>query len=178
MKRTVLVSLQAGLVVTLLAGTAAFWPGAARAHGDAAHAGTKPAVVRKEQKAWGVAAGAKAARRTIAIDMSDAMRYSPAALTVRQGETVRLAITNRGQAMHELVLGTRAELEEHAALMRKFPEMEHDEPWMAHVPPGKTVNIVWTFNRAGSFHFGCLIPGHFEAGMVGTVEVQPAKRQR
>jgi uncharacterized cupredoxin-like copper-binding protein len=41
------------------------------------------------------------------------------------------------------------ELDEHAALMVKFPEMEHDEPYMAHVGPGKSGEIVWTFNLAG-----------------------------
>jgi uncharacterized cupredoxin-like copper-binding protein len=50
--------------------------------------------------------------------------------------------------------------------------MEHDEPYMAHVAPGKTDTIVWQFTRAGEFHFGCLVPGHFEAGMVGTITVK------
>jgi uncharacterized cupredoxin-like copper-binding protein len=51
--------------------------------------------------------------------------------------------------------------------------MEHDEPYMAHVAPGKTGEIIWTFNRAGEFDFGCLIPGHYDAGMVGKVVVKP-----
>ena len=55
--------------------------------------------------------------------------------------------------------------------MKKFPEMEHDEPYMAHVKPGKTETIVWQFSKAGDFNFGCLIPGHFEAGMIGKVAV-------
>jgi uncharacterized cupredoxin-like copper-binding protein len=55
--------------------------------------------------------------------------------------------------------------------MVKFPGMEHDEPYMAHVPAGKTGEIVWTFNRAGEFDFACLIPGHYQAGMVGKVRV-------
>ena len=73
--------------------------------------------------------------------------------------------------MHEFVLGTIAELKEHAELMKKFPKMEHDEPYMAHVSPGKTETIVWQFSKAGEFHFGCLLPGHFEAGMVGKINV-------
>ncbi len=55
--------------------------------------------------------------------------------------------------------------------MLKFPNMEHDEPYMAHVPPGKTGQIVWTFNRAGDFDFACLIAGHYQAGMVGKIIV-------
>jgi len=73
--------------------------------------------------------------------------------------------------MHEFVLGTLPELREHAELMKKFPNMEHDEPYMAHVPPGKTETIVWQFSKDGEFHFGCLLPGHFEAGMVGKINV-------
>jgi uncharacterized cupredoxin-like copper-binding protein len=52
--------------------------------------------------------------------------------------------------------------------------MEHDEPYMAHVGPGKTGEIVWTFNRAGDFDFACLIAGHYQAGMVGKVKVAAA----
>ena len=73
--------------------------------------------------------------------------------------------------MHEFVLCAKKDLDEHAALMMKFPDMEHDEPYMAHVAPGKTGEIVWTFNRAGAFEFACLIAGHYQAGMVGTIKV-------
>lgn len=110
--------------------------------------------------------------RTIRVDMTDAMRFTPAHLTVRRGETVRIVAVNRGQVLHELVLGTREELQKHAELMRRFPEMEHDEPHMVHVKPGKSGAIVWQFSAAGEFAFACLIPGHSEAGMVGTVSVR------
>jgi uncharacterized cupredoxin-like copper-binding protein len=146
----------------------------AHAHGDAGHAG-KPAPVRKEQKAWGIAGEAKAARRTVRFEMTDSMRFTPDRLEVRQGETVRIVVSNKGSAMHEFVLGTREELDAHAALMVKFPGMEHDEPYMAHVPPGKTGEIIWTFNRAGDFDFACLIAGHYQAGMVGKVKVTGSK---
>ena len=58
-----------------------------------------------------------------------------------------------------MVLGTPEELKEHAELMKKFPEMEHDEPHMAHVKPGKSGEIVWQFTKAGEFQFACLHPG-------------------
>jgi uncharacterized cupredoxin-like copper-binding protein len=143
--------------------------GPAAAHGDAAHPKTAPVV--KEQKAWGIAGDAKAVQRTLEITMSDRMRFTPDAITVKRGQTVRLVFHNQGRQLHEFVLGTRQELQDHAALMLKFPDMEHDEPYMAHVPAGKKAQIIWTFNRAGSFDFGCLIPGHFQAGMVGQVTV-------
>ena len=73
--------------------------------------------------------------------------------------------------MHEMVLGTMQDLKEHAEMMKKHPGMQHDEPYMVHVAPGKTRTLVWQFTNAGEFHYGCLIPGHFEAGMVGRIRV-------
>jgi uncharacterized cupredoxin-like copper-binding protein len=49
--------------------------------------------------------------------------------------------------------------------------MEHDEPYMSHVAPGKTETMIWQFTKAGEFYFGCLVPGHFEAGMIGGIRV-------
>lgn len=147
----------------------------AAAHADKPHAARQVGPVKKEQKDWGIAGDAKAVTRTVEIRMKDQMRFSPDRIEVRQGETLRLVHRNDGKVMHEFVLGTKQELDAHAALMLKFPTMEHDEPYMAHVGPGKTGQIVWHFNRAGEFDFACLIPGHYQAGMVGKVIVAAAK---
>ncbi|MCZ4312939.1 cupredoxin family protein [Comamonadaceae bacterium G21597-S1] len=144
--------------------------GMALAHGDTAHA-KKDTPVVKEQKPWGVAGDAKAVKRTISVSMTDTMRFSPEKIDVKQGDTLKFVLKNDGKVMHEFVIGTRKDLDEHAALMMKFPNMEHDEPYMAHVAPGKTGTIVWTFNKAGRFDFACLIAGHYQAGMVGKITV-------
>lgn len=141
------------------------------AHGDETHV-KKAGPVVKEQKPWGIAGDAKAVKRTIAISMGDNMRFTPARIEVNQGDTLRLTLTNSGKVMHELVIGTQKELAEHAALMKRFPNMEHEEPYMAHVAPGKTGEIIWTFNQSGEFDFACLLPGHFEAGMAGKILVK------
>lgn len=140
------------------------------AHGDKAD---RHAPLVKEQKDWGIAGAAHDVKRTITLRMSDQMRFTPDRIEVRQGETVRLRLHNDGRMLHELVLGTRQELETHAALMLKFPDMEHDEPYMVHVAPGRSGEIIWTFNRAGEFEFACLIAGHYQAGMKGTLLVRP-----
>ncbi len=147
--------------------------GSALAHTDKPHE-TKAGAVKKEQKDWGIAGDARAAKRTIAISMSDSMRFTPDRIEVRQGETVKFVVRNAGKVMHEFVIGTKKENDEHAALMVKFPDMEHDEPYMAHVGPGKTGEIIWTFNKAGDFDFACLIAGHYQAGMVGKIVVVAA----
>jgi uncharacterized cupredoxin-like copper-binding protein len=104
--------------------------------------------------------------------MTDAMRFTPDLIEVTLGETLRLDIRNDGRMLHELVIGTPQELREHADLMKKFPNMEHDEPWMAHVSAGQRGRIDWTFNRPGDFEFACLIAGHYEAGMRGRILVR------
>ena len=163
------------LALGLAAGVATlFAPGRrALAHGDAAHPAQRTGPVVREQQDWGIAGEAKAVRRTIPITMSDDMRFTPDHIEAKRGETVRFTHRNVGKVMHEMVIGTPAALAEHAALMEKFPEMEHEEPWMAHVAPGGKGEIVWQFNRAGAFEFACLIPGHYQAGMRGTIVVRP-----
>ena len=146
----------------------------ASAHGDKPHA--KKGPVRKEQKDWGIAGDAKDAKRSIEVGMADSMRFTPDRIDVRQGETVKFVVRNAGKVMHEFVIGTKAENVKHAEMMVKFPNMEHDEPYMAHVAPGKTGEIVWTFNRPGDFEFACLIAGHYQAGMVGTIKVATARK--
>ncbi len=155
------------LALTLLALLAS---GSVLAHSEQ-HSAQHSAAVVKEQKPWGIAGDREQVSRTIEIAMSDQMRFSPDLLEVKQGETIRLVHRNNGQVMHEFVIGTQDDLDKHAALMVKFPGMEHDEPYMAHVAPGQTGEIIWTFNRAGDFDFACLIAGHYQAGMLGKVRV-------
>ena len=140
------------------------------AHESTPHKAKTSAVV-KEQKDWGIAGDAKSVKREITLRMGDNMRFTPNALSFKQGETVRFVVKNQGKALHEMVIGTKKELDEHAALMLKFPKMEHDEPYMAHVAAGKSQELIWTFNRAGNFEFACLIAGHYQAGMVGKITV-------
>src|SRR5438105_5314379 len=125
--------------------------------------------------AIGVPGKAAKVNRTVNVDMTDAMRFSPARIAVKQGETVRFVIKNSGQLKHEFVLGTEKELKDHYELMKKFPEMEHSDPNQVTVAPGKTGEVIWQFTRAGKVDFACLQPGHYDAGMKGMVNVAAAK---
>ena len=109
--------------------------------------------------------------------MSDNMRFTPDRIEVKQGETIKFTAKNEGKILHEFVIGTKKELDEHAALMVKFPGMEHSEPYMMHVSPGKTGQIIWNFNRSGDFDFACLIAGHYQAGMVGKIKVAASGKE-
>jgi uncharacterized cupredoxin-like copper-binding protein len=164
--------------------------GAVSGHGGGEH---KPSVKKQTQAAqetaFGKAGNPKKVTRTIQVGMHDEMRFLAAGpgvrrvgargasdeITVKQGETVKFIVSNDGKVMHEMVIGPMKELKEHAELMKKHPGMEHDEAYMAHVSPGKKGEIVWQFTTPGEFYYACLVPGHFEAGMIGRIIVTPAK---
>ena len=112
--------------------------------------------------------------RTVAVEMNDAMRFVPDTLAVKQGETIRFVVKNVGKTDHEFVLGTEKDLQAHYEMMKKYPEMEHEDPSMIRVDPGQTGEVIWQFTKAGQVHFGCLLPGHYEAGMKGAVSVETA----
>ena len=136
-----------------------------------------------QQTAFGIAGDPAKVTRTIAIEMSDDMRYAPAAIDVKEGETVRFVVANKGATLHELVLGTKDDIEEHAKAMKSpayAPHAHHAQgahhmhasPSMVHVEAGRSGEIVWRFHRAGTFAYGCPLPGHYDAGMKGTINVR------
>lgn len=141
------------------AGTAAVAPMDDAMHGHASLAGRpgNPAEVT----------------RTVAVEMDDGMRFTPAELTVKAGETIRFFVVNKGKIPHEMVIGADAELDEHAKMMREMPDMKHAEANQITLAPGQRGGLVWQFDQPGGFSFACLIPGHKEAGMVGQVTVRP-----
>lgn len=123
----------------------------------------------------GVAGSPREATRTVEIVMTDAgdrMVFAPSALQVRRGVTVRLLVRNEGSADHEIVIGTRQENDAHAAMMAEMPDMRHDDANALRLGPGGKGELVWKFTSAGTIDFSCLIPGHREAGMTGTVSVK------
>ena len=156
-----------------LAAALAFSSTLALAHGDEEHAAPRKYEASKvEPTDFGQEGNPKEVTKTIKVDMTDNMRFTPADLTVKRGDTVKFVVHNDGKVLHEMVLGTKQAINEHAELMKKFPEMEHADANMAHVKPGKAGEIVWQFTKAGEFQFACLQPGHFEAGMVGKLTVK------
>ncbi|OEC43655.1 copper-binding protein [Pseudomonas sp. 1D4] len=150
--------------------------------------------------AFGHPAKAAEAGRTVAITLGD-MYYEPASLQVKAGETVRFVLKNTGSLFHEFNLGDAAMHARHQQEMLKMQQMgmltptgmnmkhdmagmgmvgmdhgammKHDDPNSVLVEPGKTAELTWTFTQATGLEFACNIPGHYQAGMVGKVEVKP-----
>jgi uncharacterized cupredoxin-like copper-binding protein len=152
---------------------ASMLPAAGWAHSDSHSKKSEQRKISTEEHTFGREGDPKKAKHRIAVDMSDKMRFAPSEITVTRGDTVRFVVKNSGKVMHEMVIGTMKELKAHAELMKKHPDMEHDEPYMTHVKPGQSEQMVWQFTKAGEFYYGCLVPGHFEAGMVGKIVVKP-----
>ena len=109
--------------------------------------------------------------RTVEVDMSDAMRFTPATIQAKQGETIRFVVKNSGKLRHEFVLGTEKDLKEHYEVMKKTPHMEHADDNMLTVAPGQSAELLWRFTQTGTVDFACLHPGHYDAGMKGKVAV-------
>src|SRR3546814_11837058 len=93
--------------------------------------------------------------RTIELTMDDTMRFTPGDIQVSAGETIRFFIKNTGKIPHEMVIGSLAELKAHAAEMKKMPGMQHAEPNMSTLDPGKIGGLVWHFAKVGTVDVAC-----------------------
>jgi uncharacterized cupredoxin-like copper-binding protein len=113
--------------------------------------------------------------RVIEVTMSESagkMTFKPSKLVINRGEQIRFKIKNIGLLPHEFLLATTEENLKHAEDMKKYPDMEHDDPNGIRLEPGKSGELVWRFTKKGEFEYGCLIPGHREAGMTGLIIVK------
>jgi uncharacterized cupredoxin-like copper-binding protein len=114
------------------------------------------------------------ATRTIALSVSDQLRFTPDAFDVKVGESIAFAVTNRGTLDHEFVIGDAAVQQAHEQEMVNGGAKSMtggDAAFAIDVPAGQTVTLVYTFTSPGSLIIGCHVPGHFAAGMLGHITV-------
>ncbi|GEM_PF-152874 len=165
-------SLRSIMAIAAIAGPLMVLTPAANANASPGHRPSRGKV----SLAWGHPAPASEAVRTIRIDASDAMRFTPDKLSIRAGQTIRFIITNTGRIAHEFVLGPASLQRRHETEMRADEKMNsRAEPNEVALPPGATRTLTWTFTRAGRIEYGCHLPGHFAAGMKGWISVTPAQ---
>src|SRR5450759_544865 len=141
----------------------------------AAFAGAGPPGHSHESFSAGEPGNPKKPARIVQVTMREGdgkMLFIPDRIDIRKGEQIHFIIRNNGLLKHEFTLATVQDNDKHAELMKKYPDMEHEDPNAKSVEPGKTAEIVWRFSKVGTFEFACLIPGHREAGMHGTVAVK------
>lgn len=132
--------------------------------------------------AFGHPAPAAKATRTVEVVLGD-MYFEPRNLTVKAGETVRFVVINKGQVAHEFNLGDAAmhaqhqkemlamASMDHASMGHGAGGMQHDDPNMVMVEPGKQGELTWTFSQSAPIEFACNVPGHYQAGMVGKLTI-------
>lgn len=127
-----------------------------------------------EMMAVGMAGSSEQVDRTFDVIMREtddgSMIFEPETFQIVQGETIRFSVTNKGKLEHEFVIDTVEGNAEHKAMMAKM-DMEHDDPNSVRLDPGQSGEVIWTFANEGAFEFACLIPGHYEAGMHGPIDV-------
>ena len=160
----VALALAAALIGTASWSPAGLWPGPAWAHGSFA-AGSPGDPKRKTARTIEI----------IAREADGKMTYAPDRIEVRRGEQIRFVIKNEGELAHEFLLDSFEGNAKHKLQMEKNPEMEHDDPNGKRLEPKKSGEILWLFDKVGTFEFACLIPGHYEAGMKGVVTVVDRK---
>ncbi|MBQ0821894.1 cupredoxin family protein [Microvirga sp. HBU67558] len=118
----------------------------------------------------------KSVARTIEVTMKETddakMLFEPNKVEIKRGEQVKFVLKNHGQVDHEFMLDSIENNAKHKVQMQKNPDMEHDDPNGKRLAPMGSNEIVWRFTKAGTFEFACLIPGHYESGMHGTVVVK------
>ncbi|MFJ4066362.1 plastocyanin/azurin family copper-binding protein [Pseudomonas sp. NPDC089996] len=142
--------------------------------------------------AFGEPAQAAKATRTVEVVLKD-IAFEPASLQVKAGETVRFVLVNEGKLPHEFNLGDKAMHAEHQKEMiamqgklynaaAQHEGMDHSQ--MGHgthghdagntvlVLPGQRAELTWTFSKSAPIEFACNVPGHYQAGMVGTLTIE------
>jgi uncharacterized cupredoxin-like copper-binding protein len=128
-----------------------------------------------EETAYGKPGDPKKPARVVQIVMREAdgkMLFIPDKLRIRKGEQIRFQLRNNGEIDHEFVVATLEDNLKHMKEMEKNPDMEHDDPNAKRLKPKTSGEIVWQFTKAGTFDFSCMIPGHRQSGMFGTIIVE------
>lgn len=104
---------------------------------------------------------------TVQIDIHHS-RFKPDQLTVVAGTRVRFMVVNDDPIHHELITGGPEVHIRHA----NGTEAEHPSiPGEVTVGPNGMAITTFTFDETGIFEFACHLPGHYEYGMRGAIEV-------
>ena len=125
---------------------------------------------------YGEPGDAKMENRTITVTATE-IAFDLKDIEVKQGETIRFVLINKGEQPHELVLGDAREQAEHRQMMIEMAGMDmsqmgHADHNSISVEPGETKELIWHFTKPGHFEFACNFPGHADLGMRGPLNVK------
>lgn len=129
-----------------------------------------PAFGYDQRSASGEPGEAAAVDRVIDVSAED-IKFAPTAITVHVGETVKFVVTNRGKLSHEFVIADKAGQKAHEKEMQSMGTMEHQDTSAISIKPGESKVLIWKITQPGALQYGCHVPGHYSAGMVGNIQV-------
>jgi uncharacterized cupredoxin-like copper-binding protein len=121
---------------------------------------------------FGTPATTAEATITVPVKLTDEMRIVLDLPQVRGNEVVRFVVTNTGASPHEFSIGDSASQRAHAAMMKKMPDMKHEnDPTALTLAPGETKELTWRFDKdvKGQIELACQMPGHYDGGMVSKI---------
>ncbi len=104
--------------------------------------------------ASGAASGSSATQQ-LTLKAMDTMRFDPATLNARAGQPIQVMLENTGQIVHDFHITEGA-----------------SQPVTAKAQPGQTASATFNVAIAGTYTFVCSEPGHEQARMRGTLNVQ------
>jgi uncharacterized cupredoxin-like copper-binding protein len=117
--------------------------------------------------------------RTIEIIATDDLKFNIPSVEVKDGETIKFVVINKGESAHDFTIGTPEIQVAHQKEMSKMMEamssheghkMNHNDPNALFLNPGETKELIWKFKKTSKLEFGCNVPGHYQAGMMGKIK--------
>ena len=132
--------------------------------------------------------------RVIKVIMYDNY-YEPSSFQIKEGETVKFEVENAGMLVHEFNIANKMMHMKHQPEMIKMAEngillafsidkekmkkmakmdksMGHSHSNSVLLEPKQKGDIIWKFDNAANIEVACNVPGHYQIGMIATVDIK------
>lgn len=118
------------------------------------------------------------AEGAVAMTVRDNMFFAQNDITVDAGKILAIDFTNTSRLPHNIVIidgdmSVATDVNRNAInQMDYLPQHPAVVASMPMVMPNQTGSITWASTQPGTYLFICTYPGHFDAGMYGTITVK------
>lgn len=118
------------------------------------------------------------------------MSFTPSTVTLQAGVKAEIRLVNSGKVKHEFMVYDKPKGMMSGEEMHKWAEehsyfkgielevegggiaVEGEEIFEVEVGAGKSAELTFTPKKTGTFEIGCMVEGHYEAGMKGVLVVK------
>lgn len=117
-------------------------------------------------------------RVVVAMEVRDTMLFAQSDITVTAGQALAIDFENTSRLPHNIVLvdgdiSVATEVNRDAINQADYlPQHPAVIASMPMIMPNQTGAITWQPSQPGTYLFICTYPGHFDAGMYGTITVK------